>query len=243
MPEDTITGRFGRRELDPEVADYQARLGRSQPSPITEPGLGFGIPGYEDYARPNYGPGSQGGWENQRDIRGALPYKMLDKYANVAQYGIYGKGGVGDIMRNVGRSNAQRRRALAKGLMRKYGRRLGSRSGGIQTMIANQVHAPGLAGEASTRASLMSENLKSRFGGLEGMQAIMRFLEAQYGAKKGREQADSSGWLDWIGPVSDLAAVGIDIFGGGGAATAANQARKRVNAPNRYGTTFGGGTL
>lgn len=153
--------------------------------------------------------------EVTRDVRSTAPYELLGAYQGVARTGIYGQNGVNNIMQNVGRSNALRRKALANALMRKQGRRLGTRAGGIQTMIANQVQAPGLAGEADTRANLLAQNLQSRLGGLQGMESVLALLMDQYNAKKAREQDEKGpGVLDWVSVLLDAGGDTAKAFAG-----------------------------
>lgn len=142
------------------------------------------------------------------------PQYLYDVYNKIAQQGIYGQSGISGIMGSMNKASALRRRALARGMTQKYGRRLGPRSGAIGTMIANKVQAPESIAMNETLAGLEKENLSSRLTGVKGMQSVLDFLENRYNMSTYGKQGetDSGGLLDYLGPAGDIASLISSLF-------------------------------
>ena len=76
-------------------------------APLDDPLSNMGNYWDEFNRRTNAGEGFS---EVTRDVRNTAPYELLGAYQGVARTGIYGQNGVNNIMQNVRRSNALRRR-------------------------------------------------------------------------------------------------------------------------------------
>ena len=140
----------------------------------------------------------------------AMGNNLNRSYAMIAQHGILGEGGVNSIYQSASRASGQRRLNLAKSLRKRLGRRLGSRSGRVDSMIANQVHAPGIGDEAEMLANLQKFNLTSRLQGLEGGRFVSDFLQRNYQYeqdREDREQADGG----WLGTIGDVLGIGAEL--------------------------------
>jgi hypothetical protein len=145
---------------------------------------------------------------------------MTGLYENIARHGIYGESGVNDIMAKVRQSRGFQRRALARGLRKRFGSRLGPRSGAVDTMVTNNTYGPAMAQDAATEAELRSTNMQSRMGGVEGIMNIIRFLQQRQDLEDQRD-AQKPGWLDFAAIGAD---VGGSFFGAPGAGTATKKA-------------------
>ena len=153
-----------------------------------------------------------------------LPFDLLQRFDELAQFGKFGERGVGEIVGAERRTAALNRRLRRKGRLRQsgVGRRLGPRAGAVESQLADEGLQTELA--ASRRgAALRAENLASRVGGLQGIAQIMQFLQQRYEARENRE-GQGSGVLDIVGPLTTIAAT---AFGGpaGGAASEGIQRR------------------
>jgi len=125
-------------------------------------------------------------WENLRT-----------KYGGIEKHGIYGEGGVGRIMNARRAASALRRQRMAKGMRRRWGRSIGSRSGAVRNLVANRVYAPSFAGESDALGSMMEANMRSKTFGIEGYRQV---VEQMLRNKMGEDQmgSDGSGILDWV---------------------------------------------
>lgn len=91
-----------------------------------------------------------------------IPQELLGLGRGFISEGLIPQQELGGLISSSAREAAFRRRGLARGLRRRQGRRLGSRSSTIDQLVANRVFAPSFAGfEAGTR-DLFARN---RFGG------------------------------------------------------------------------------
>ena len=91
-----------------------------------------------------------------------IPLRLQGLSEEFLSEGLIPQAELGGIVSSSARESAFRRRALGRGLRRRQGRRLGSRSSTIDQLVANRVFAPSFAGfEAGTR-DLFARN---RFGG------------------------------------------------------------------------------
>lgn len=80
----------------------------------------------------------------------------------------------------------QKLKRVASGLRRGLGKRLGSRSGAVDQIVANRVQAPALGEQfasmrdlAGLEAGLFERNEFSKQAGAQGIQSIINFLESQ----------------------------------------------------------------
>lgn len=165
-----------------------------------------------------------------------FPPQVLKQFSKLAESGLFGPGGVEALQSSVRREGGLRRNRLARGLKQRAGRRLGPRSGVIDTQIANDIYAPSFAGQESAFRNLLIENQRSKLGGLGGIQNMLRFFQDQVGLEEDlKERREGPGFLDFAGPAIDIGAL---IFGGPGAAAATNKARNAIS-PSDLGS-YGG---
>ncbi len=208
------------------------------------------IPGYDSgqFGDPNYGPMFQPNDRNRVSQGGVrrgefqalsrLPYTLMGNYNDIAKYGIYGQGGIESIMSGMRASNARRTQAIGKGMRRKMGRRLGSRSGAVMGMVANRLHAPQQIQLNETYAGLRRENLESRSSvGLRNIQRLMDFLQERYGNRwwenRDKDNPNDPGTLEKISGIMGSVAEGATAFGGAGGSG--------VGASGSGGQRYGGG--
>ncbi len=151
-----------------------------------------------------------------------LPPQLVEVFNKLAEFGLFGEGGVEELMRSISRQGGLERRGLAQGLKRgSLGRRLGPRSGAIDNLIANKVFAPSFAGTEAARRNLLVENQRSKLGGLQGIQDLLGFFQNQFALDEGARQGP--GFLDFVSP---LATLGGAIFGGPAGAVAGSAINK-----------------
>ena len=138
------------------------------------------------------------------------PYLLADEFSRIQQEGVYGEGGISSLMRTASSASGLRRRKLGSALKRgRLGRQLGPRSGAINNLLANKAWAPELAGLTEMQFDLLAKNLLSKTSvGTEGLRSIMEFIQNRYNTRANRD-ADSQGggFLDFIGPIADIAAL------------------------------------
>lgn len=160
----------------------------------------------------------------QRDVLGTTPFRLGEQFSDIAQQGLFGEEDIQNIFGARRRVRGAQRSALGRGLRSSLGRRLGSRSGAVSTLITNRVSAPSLIAEQQDLSNLLQRNVESRGIGLRGMMAILNFLQARREGELNREQA-GTGLLDFLGPVGAIAGGPIGgligsgarkLFGGGG---------------------------
>jgi len=164
-----------------------------------------------------------------------LPFDLLEQFDRLAKFGQFGEGGVdrivGEAVGGAQRSAGLNRRLRRKGLAQRsgVGRRLGPRSGALDTFIANQFQAPTdaalAAQQVGLRTGLRREQAGSQLRGLQGIQGIMEFL-AQRQAQSRAQEGQGTGFLDILGP---LATIGATAFGGPGAGAAVGTATGAAN--------------
>jgi len=131
------------------------------------------------------------------------PYLLADRYKNIEQEGIYGKGGVDSVMNKANFASALRRRKLGSALKKgRLGQQLGPRSGAIYNLLANKVWAPEMSGLAEKETDMTRENMLSKTSvGTAGLMAIMQFINDRYQRRMDRDvqkDANSAGVLDFI---------------------------------------------
>lgn len=115
--------------------------------------------------------------EREKRLAGTLTPELYQAFSNIARQGIYGDEGISKIINARRAAQALRTRQLSKGMRAGLGRRLGSRSGAVDTLIANQVQAPGMAESQAFLSDLLAKNLASRTYGLEGKQQLLGQLQ------------------------------------------------------------------
>lgn len=174
--------------------------------------------GFDPFRRGNVFSGKPGSAES---FLQSIPPELLKQLTELAESGLFGEGGVEELMRSIARQGGLERRGLAGGLRRgSLGRRLGPRSGAIENLIANKVFAPSFAGTEAARRNLLVQNQRSKLGGLQGIQDLLGFFQDQFALEEDVDRArQGPGVLDFVGP---LTTIGGAIFGGpaGGAAGA-----------------------
>jgi hypothetical protein len=117
---------------------------------------------------------------------------------------LFGEEDIQNIFGARRRVRGAQRSALGRGLRSSIGRRLGSRSGAVNTLITNRVSAPSLIAEQQDLGNLLERNVESRGIGLQGVMAILNFLQARRESELDREQA-GTGFLDLLGPIGAIA--------------------------------------
>ena len=142
--------------------------------------------------------------EREKRLAGILSPELYAAYGNIAREGIYGTEGISKILNARRAAQALKTRQLSLGMRRGLGRRLGSRSGAVDTLIANQVVAPGLAESQGFMSDLLAKNLASRTYGIEGKQQLLGQL--QQGVKnQWWKTGGGTGAMDIIGAGLDIA--------------------------------------
>jgi hypothetical protein len=126
-------------------------------------------------------------------------------YGQIAKYGVYGQGGIDQMMNGLPGEMAARRKALMARIQARLASRLGNRAGGAaEVMAANQIYAPQYAEDIATRRSLMRENFQSKLSGLQGMSDATRALMSKYGIDV-QGDASKPGFLDWVKAAGSIA--------------------------------------
>ena len=146
-------------------------------------------------------------------FREQAPEALTGAYENIAQYGTLGEGGVNQIMSKIRQSRGFQRRQIARGLRKRFGRRLGPRSGATEALASNIAYAK--AGEdPAIEANLMAGNLRSRTEGIKGVMSVLQFIQERYDTEEARrlmKEMDEAGALDFLGAAGDIAG-GIGSF-------------------------------
>ena len=144
-----------------------------------------------------------------------LPLEMVRVFADLANRGILTAEDMAAIMRQLGEAEGLDRKRLSTGLRRSLGRRLGPRSGAIDTLIANQVTAPSFSRLARTRAGLHTTNTLSRLEGIRGLYDATQGVVSRFALE---EELDLKrpGLLDKVGQVAKIGSDVASIFSGGG---------------------------
>lgn len=165
----------------------------------------------------------------QNDPRYTLPVQLGQRYADIANTGIFGESGVRKFMEGIRRSSALERRRLSSGVRNAAVRRLGPRSGAVNQIVANRVFAPSLEGLSEKRTQLNLANEQSKVEGLQQLYQLLNFYESRFqfdeNLKLMKKQVEAAlkesggGILGTIGDVAGIIpgigdAVGelIDIF-------------------------------
>lgn len=164
----------------------------------------------------------------------SIPPELLEQFIKLAESGIFGEGGIEQLFRSLSRQGSLERNRLSRGLRQgSLGRRLGPRSGAIDTLIANKVFAPSFAGTEAARRNLLVQNQQSKLGGLQGIQDLLGFFQNQFGLEEDvKRSRQGPGFLDFVGPALQ---VGGAIFGGPAGAAAGSAIGGGLNNPR--GTT------
>lgn len=147
--------------------------------------------------------------QNELSGMAKLPYELLRDYGTLARQGVYGEGGIQEISGAVRRGTLLNARRMGAALRRRLGRRLGPRSGAVDTSVINAVYPQALTSAAETEGRLRAQNYQSRLQGLSGAQDILNFLLRRYQIMQQLEQ-DEGGLLGTFG---DIAGIGADIAG------------------------------
>lgn len=156
----------------------------------------------------------------------------MQQYSNIAREGILGPGGAEGLSARAFRSGAGRRKALGGALRKRLRKRLGSRSLAAETTVANTITAPSLASADARTADFELENLKSKFGGLEGLRSLIAFVQNQANIDREfqfreDEVGGLGGILNYALPGAGLALDAISKFTGGGGGSR-NRGRRTV---------------
>jgi len=166
---------------------------------------------------------------NPQRALGDLPRKLIEQYNRIAQQGILSEEELGELLRLFREQESFRRSRFARAQRKTVGRRLGPRSGQVETSIANTVVGPSFEREAGFNRKLQEFNLKSRFAGLQGIPDILRFMQDQTRLDEEIRQANQGpGFLDFVNP---LATIGGAIFGGPAGAAAGSAIGGGLNNP------------
>lgn len=132
-------------------------------------------------------------------------------YQDIAENGIYGQGGIESIMSKVRANRNFQRRALARSLRRRYGNRLGPRSGATDALAANITYGGAAGEDAGTLAQLQGQNMASKTQGLQGLLGVIQLLQERYRYEQERKD-NAPGVLDYLGAGTGVAKSLIDIF-------------------------------
>lgn len=176
---------------------------------------------------------------NPQNLLQTIPPQLIEQFNRIAQQGILSDEELSELGRMLSQQFAQKRKRLSKGLRQTLGRKLGPRSGAIDTLIANKVFAPSFEGEIGAQRNLKFANLQSRLIGLQGIPDILRFMQDQTRLDEDIRQANQGpGFLDFVGP---LATIGGAIFGGPAGAAAGAAVGGAVGGGRRPRNPVGGG--
>lgn len=150
-----------------------------------------------------------------------LPQPIFEAFAKIAE----GEG-VDPIMKKLAQAEAFRRKQLRTGLRGSLGRRLGPRSGAIDTLIANKVTAPSFGRLSELQGGLLQRGQEF---GLSGISDLLRFMQNQVGVNEQlAESRRGPGFLDFVQPLTTL---GGAIFGGPAGAAAGSAVGGGLNNP------------
>lgn len=135
-----------------------------------------------------------------------LPYDLLNSYNQIANQGIYGQGGIDELMGRLQAAIKARGVADTRALRRRVASRVGPRSGAAETLVANKVLAPQLAGLLEFQGGLQRENQTSKAQALGDILRIYQLLQQRY---DNAQKDDGSGGA--LGIIGDLAGTASDI--------------------------------
>lgn len=127
-----------------------------------------------------------------------LPQPIFEAFSKIAE----GEG-VNAIMKKLAQAEAFRRKQLGKGLRTgSLGRRLGPRSGAIDTLIANKVTAPSFGRLSELQGGLLQRGQEF---GLSGISDMLRFMQDQIGLDEElRTSRQGPGFLDFVPAFTDI---------------------------------------
>ncbi len=141
----------------------------------------------------------------------AKPQELADRFRAISEGGIASEDDIRQIIAAFNRSRQRRSSALINSLRRRSARRLGPRSGAINTLLTNQF-ASGVGGVNEFEGNLRQQNLGSRATGLQGELSIMDFLER----RRVNDQAikDANQGSGFLGDIGSLGSIAGSIVGG-----------------------------
>jgi hypothetical protein len=155
-----------------------------------------------DFGTQDVSPWNISGWSASKDLEPFLERSLTERFMTLGKEGVYGKTGIDKISRQMRMAQMLRRRQLARGMQQSLGRRLGPRSGAVDTLIANQVDAPMLSDYADMIGQLEQQNQTSRLGGYEGLRSL---LESRRNRNAASDASSGSGWLEGLTGLATLA--------------------------------------
>ncbi len=167
--------------------------------------------GYEDVNRQQISDTGQNqnflpGFDPKVTAREQAPWVLQQEFARIAQEGIDPGFAGRNQAAGLATANLANRR-LSRGTRRRVSRRLGPRSGAVETQISNNL-GPILEALAARFQQDQFANFQSRAGGLEG---LFQILESSRRNEASKRADDSS----FIGDIAGLAGtVGGFILGG-----------------------------
>ena len=134
-------------------------------------------------------------------------------YQDIAENGVYGQGGIDSIMSKVRANRNFQRRALARSLRRRYGNRLGPRSGATEALASNITYGGAAGEDAGTMAQLEGQNMSSKTQGLQGLLGVVQLLQERYRYEQERKD-NKPGVLDYFGAAGGIASSIGSLFSG-----------------------------
>jgi hypothetical protein len=147
-------------------------------------------------------------------FREQAPEALTGAYESIAKHGTLGEGGVNEIMSKIRQSRGFQRRQIARGLRKRFGRRLGPRSGATEALASNIAYAK-VGEDPAIEANLMASNLRSRTEGIKGVMSVLQFIQERYDKEEARrimKEMDEAGALDILKAGSDIAASVIPLL-------------------------------
>jgi len=132
------------------------------------------------------------------------PAYLGEAYTDISKHGVYGQGGIQSIMSRVRQSRNFQRRQLARTLRKRFGNRLGPRSGATETLAANMAYGGAGGEDTGTEAQLMAENMRSKTQGLSGIMSVIEFLQSRYNQQQTTD-AGKPGVVDYAGSLVNIA--------------------------------------
>lgn len=141
-----------------------------------------------------------------------LTTNQIKGWSNVANEGIYGNGGINEIMAGGSQEQAlSRAKALKNYYLANYSKRLGMRAGGqASNDFMNQYVAPLAMKNLEKYQELIRENLKSRGYGMEQIDNIMQMIMSGGQSTIAKEKS-GTGWTDWLNAGANAVPAAIDL--------------------------------
>lgn len=175
--------------------------------------------------------------EREKRMAGALLPILYGGYNKLATEGIYSDAEIENIMRRIRAAQAVRRMQSVMALKNTAARRLGTRGGTLNTLMAN-AQQPYDANMYDMLGSLYDKKYTSRLGGLQGLQGLRDSTMSGVGAEwwKGRPKGGAMDFIKGAAAIGGLVAApatgGASLAVTGAAAGGGGASSLGVTNPN-----------